>query len=24
MTQVDEKRPGGLTLTPWSNGRCLA
>lgn len=24
LTQHDERRPDGLTLSPWSNGRCLA
>lgn len=24
LTRNDDKRPDGLTLTPWSSGRCLA
>jgi hypothetical protein len=24
LAQQDERRPDGLTLSPWSNGRCLA
>ena len=24
LAQHDDRRPDGLSLTPWSNGRCLA